>query len=161
MLQGQSFCPLFTFQSHGLCTLPQPSLRATESLTHYKFLDFRWLDTISYPFLPPLYAAVRHPTPPRLPPPLPPLTPRPRLTTRTLSQSSQADIVLLRQFWTAPKRMKASTSNAAIRGSDWRWHTTTINDCKVPAKEAESSEIYRRGRCEREGQRSLEDNGSD
>lgn len=106
-----------------------------------------WIQFLTFSF--PLYAGVRHPTPPTTSPttptPHPTLSPSLILTTQTLCQSSQADILLPRQFSTAPKRMKASTSNAAIRGSDWRWHTIMINDYNPPAQGEGRSETCGRG----------------
>lgn len=107
----------------------------------------------------PSHGRVRHPTPPRFLPTTPTLDSTfshstfshplsPGLKTPIIpSQSSQANPVVSRQFSTARKRTKASTSNAATRGSDWKWHITMINDCHVVVLEEGSFENRGSGRC--------------
>lgn len=94
----------------------------------------RCLDTLSHPF-DPLRARCQTPHAPRLFPTTPTLhsTLPPPTQNRIISESCQADSVFARQFSTVPKRTRVSTSSAATRGSDWRWHTIMINDYQVLA----------------------------
>lgn len=150
MLQGQSSYFLVCLQGHCLDAVAQLGL---DSIACDAFLYRHCLDAVSYPISPSLCPCQTSHFPMTFPhdshSSLHALTLlNPCSTTRVLSQYPQADIVLPRQFSTAPKRMKASTSNAATRGSDWRWHTTTSNDYQVIVLKEGSFETHESRRCE-------------